>query len=69
MGFEIKHSALYFGQSEIDNARSEREKNEDLQTAWQWLLAKPGDVIKERKAKDKDAEPEQVMKPQTRITC
>lgn len=62
VGFDIKHSALYFGQAEIDNAQSQREKNDDLQTAWKWLLAKPGDVIKEREAKDKDAEPEQVIK-------
>lgn len=64
MEFDIKHSALYFGQDEIDNAQSQREKNEDLQLAWQWLLAKPGDVIKERKAKDKNSEPEQVIKPE-----
>ena len=64
MGFDIKHSALYFGQAEIDNARSEREKNENLQSAWQWLLAQPGDVVKEVKAKDKKSEPEQIVKPE-----
>ncbi len=62
MGFNVRHSGLYFGQEEIENAQSQRDKNEDLQAAWQWLLAKPGDVIKESQPEEKDAEPEQLIK-------
>lgn len=64
MPFQPQHIGLYFGQAEIDNAKSQRETNKDLQTAWQWLLASAGDVIKEHKPKEKDAEPEQVTKAQ-----
>lgn len=63
MDFPITHVGLYFGQTEIDNAQSQREKQDDLQTAWQWLLADAGDIIKERKPLQKDADPVQVIKP------
>ncbi|MEO1286241.1 MAG: alginate lyase family protein [Chloroflexota bacterium] len=63
MTFDVTHFGLYFTQADVDNAQSQRDKQEDLQSAWQWLLASSGDVIKERKPKDKNAEPEQVIKP------
>lgn len=63
MTFVVNHFGLYFEQDDVENAQSQRDKQEDLQTAWQWLLATSGDVIKEHKPKQKDAEPEQVIKP------
>lgn len=75
MAFEPTHLGLYFSQEEIDVARSEREDNEHLQSAWQWLHAQAGDIVIERKSEkngnvsDEDAElesaePEQVIKPE-----
>ena len=58
----MTHTGLYFGQSDIDNAHAQRKKKDDLQSAWQWLLANSGDVIKERKPENKKSEPEQVIK-------
>ncbi len=63
MVLPIEHLGLYFGQAEIDNAKSQREKQEDLQSAWQWLLASEGEIIKERKPREKDADPALVVKP------
>ncbi len=63
MTFVVNHLGLYFEQNDIDNARSQRDKQDDLQSAWQWLLAASGDVIKERKPIQKDSDPEQVIKP------
>lgn len=57
---DVKHIGLYFGQSEIDKAQA--KENDDLQSAWQWLLAQSGDLIKERKPKDRKSDPEQVIK-------
>ena len=63
MSFQPTHVGLYFTQNDIETARKEREKNDDLQTAWQWLLATTGDVIKEKKPQNEDDEPQQVIKP------
>lgn len=60
MSFQIEHFGLYFGQKTLDAAKSERNDNKALQNAWQWLLAKEGDVIFERKLKDRETE--QVVK-------
>lgn len=64
MTLNVTHFGLYFAQADVDNARSQREKEDDLQTAWQWLLASSGDVIKERKPIEKEGDPEQVIKPE-----
>ncbi len=63
MVLTIEHLGLYFGQAEIDNANSQRDKQDNLQSAWQWLLASEGEIIKERKPLQKDADPIQVIKP------
>lgn len=63
MVLPIEHLGLYFGQAEIDNAKSQRAKQDDLQSSWQWLLASDGEIIKERKPIEKDADPVQVIKP------
>ena len=63
MGLKIEHFALYFSQNQLETALKERENQASLQTAWQWLLAAEGDLILERKAKDKNSEPEKVYKP------
>lgn len=62
MTFQTNHVGLYFAQSDIDNAQSQREKEEDLKVAWQWLLASDGRLLKERKPIQKNAEPIQVVK-------
>lgn len=63
MSFQPPHFGLYFGQDSIDYARQQRDKNDDLQTAWQWLLASSGDVVKEIKSKNSHDEPEKIIKP------
>jgi hypothetical protein len=60
MVFQIEHFGLYFARKQAEAAAKEREKHAVLQNAWQWLLAKEGDVIFERKLKDRETE--QVVK-------
>src|SRR5687768_2524717 len=60
MSFQIEHFGLYFARKQAEAAVKEREKNAILQKAWQCLIAKEGDVVFERKLKNR--EPEQVLK-------
>lgn len=60
MSFQIEHFGLYFARNQAEAAAKEREKNTVLQNSFQWLMAKEGTLIFERKLKDH--EPEQVLK-------
>lgn len=64
MSFQPIHLGLYFNQEQLTNARNKRDQNEALQAAWQWLLAKPGDLLREDKPQDGDDAPVEVRKPQ-----
>ncbi len=56
-------SGLYFGEEQIRYARQQREKNEVLQVAWDWLLAEPGALVTEKKPHKKARETIPVQKP------
>jgi hypothetical protein len=62
MKLQIKHYSLYFTEAQLETAIKEREKQEHLQAAWQWLKAAEGELLFERKSKERDAEPERVFK-------
>ena len=64
MTFHPQHIGLYFGQTQIDEANKQRETDANLQDAWQWLLASPGEVVCEIKPLKKQDEPQIVYKPQ-----
>lgn len=63
MTFKPEHIGLYFGQAQIEEAQKQREVDENLQTAWRWLLAKPEEVVQEIKADKQDEAPTLVRKP------
>ena len=63
-----QHFGLYFNEDQLNAAREKREQETDLDEAWRWLLARPGDTIREAEAlpdADEQAEPpEPLLKPQ-----
>ncbi|MDQ7025313.1 MAG: alginate lyase family protein [Anaerolineae bacterium] len=63
MVFQPEHIGLYFGQAQIDTAQKQREDDENLQTAWRWLLAKPEEVVREITVNKHDENPTLVRKP------
>ena len=54
MIFNPQHIGLFFGQAAIDAALQARDKDTDVQSAFQWLLANAGDVVREFKPKKGD---------------
>lgn len=56
-------SGLYFGEEQITDARQQREKNKDIQVAWDWLLAEPGTLVIEKKPHKKARVTIPVYKP------
>ena len=63
MAFQPEHIGLYFGKTQIEQAQNQRNADEVLQMAWQWLIAKPDDVIREIKPDKRDAEATIIRKP------
>jgi len=56
-------SGLYFGDEQIAYARANREKDADLRTAWDWLLADAGSLVTEKKPHKKAKETIPIHKP------
>lgn len=63
MPFAPAHIGLYFGEQAIEVARQKREERPQLDEAWRWLLAQPGDIIREEKPRREDEEPVILRKP------
>ena len=63
MAFQPEHIGLYFGKAQIEQVQQQRDADEVLQMAWQWLIAKPDAVIREIKPDKRDAEPMIIRKP------
>lgn len=51
MTFNPEHFGLYFGHTAVNDALENKEKDDDLRSAFQWLMANTGDVVREYKPK------------------